>query len=127
MKKYDCSKTLDYIHEQKRLCHSMPTCSAGCPLKGRSCAMEDMDQEGIDALQKWSDEHPEAPTLAKKDRAFLEFFARGQSRAIVKDSNGNSFYYYDGEYSKLADGMFEALEPSTRMTFDELLKLEVED
>ena len=58
--KYDCSKALDYSHEQIRMCAYNEGCD-GCPLyklNSRSCYRPDT-QEGIDALQAWSDAHPE--------------------------------------------------------------------
>ena len=131
MSKYDCNNVMDYGHELLRLCNSHPLCSGDngeCPLKNLDCnSLGYITQRGIDVLQKWSDEHPEPPKLTKKERAFLECFATGRDKTIVKDSDGNSFYRYDGEYSKLSDGMFKALEPGTRMTFEELMKLEVEE
>lgn len=130
MSKYDCNNIMDYGHEYCRLCDSHPSCNDDdeCPLRGRYCGtLGRITQEEIDILQKWSDEHPEPPKLTKKDRMFLECFATGRNRTIVKDSDVNSFYYYDGSYSKLSDDMFKALEPGTRMTFEELMKLEVEE
>lgn len=127
MKKYDCNKTLDCIHEQKRLCDSMLSCSAGCPLKEYNCVLQSMDQESIDILQKWSDENPEAAILTKKDRAFLECFAGAtDNRRISRDSHC-VYYEYGGVSNMLSFDMFKALEPNTTMTFDELLRLEVED
>ena len=132
MSKYDCSKVLDCVHELRRLCdgNSNKKCEDECPLHGHSCSPWSLTQIEIDILQKWSDEHPEPPEppkLTKKDRMFLECFATGSNRTIVKDSDVNSFYHYDGVYSKLSDDMFKALEPGTRMTFEELMKLEVEE
>lgn len=131
MSKYDCNNVIDYGHEFRRLCDSHMSCTdedEKCPLRGLYCnSLGRITQQEIDILQKWSDEHPEPPKLTKKERAFLECFATGKDKTIVKDSDGNSFYRYDGEYSKLSDGMFKALEPGTRMTFEELMKLEVEE
>lgn len=128
MKKYDCSKTLDFAHELKRICNSYPTCGCGCPLKEHSCTtMSGITQECIDVLQKWSDEHPEAPKLTKKDRVFLECFKRSVDRKISKDNCGDVFYVYDHVSSFLSPDMFEFLERGTTMTFEELLKLDVEE
>lgn len=125
--KYDCNKVLDCKHELKRLCASYVTCSAGCPLKPSNCELKAIEQEDIDILQKWSDEHPEPPKLTKKDRMFLECFEGVSGRKICKDSDGCAFYNYSGISSFLSEDMFKALEPSTTMTFEELLKLEVEE
>lgn len=61
---YDCTKTADFIHEIKRLYNS---CTAEthdeckvCPLTG-VCGdgIGDLNESHIEAMQKWSDEHPE--------------------------------------------------------------------
>ena len=127
MSKYDCNKTLNCMHELDRVCSRYESCDEGCPLFGRNCSPKAMTQTEIDILQRWSDENPEAPKLTKKDRMFLESFAIGINRRILKDVDNNVFYHFDGTYSKLSDDMFKALEPNTRMTFDELLNLEVEE
>ncbi len=126
MRKYDCSKFLDLRHEQKRLCLTHVTCSAGCPLKDYNCMLETMEQDEIDILQKWSDENPEPSKLTKKDIAFLESFMGTVGRRISRDSC-YAFYEHNGVSSMLSSDMFEAVEPNTTMTFEELLKLEVED
>lgn len=129
MKKYNCNDIMDYGHEFRRLCDLYPSCSdnGGCPLKGRYCnTLGHITQEEIDILQKWSDEHPEAPILTKTDRAFLECFMGTANRKISRDSC-YAFYEHNGASSMLSRDMFKALEPNTTMTFDELLKLEVED
>lgn len=125
--KYDCNKTLDCMHEYTRMCDSYNECYDGCPLFGRFCNPKNLEQEDIDIIQKWSDEHPKAPKLTKKDRMFLECFEVVADRKISKDPNGCVFYHYDGVSSMLAPDMFKSLEPSTRMTFKELLGLEVEE
>lgn len=138
MKKYDCSKILDYGHEQRRLCRSREDCydpedGSDCPLRGRYCStLSKITQAEIDILQKWSDEHPEQK-LSKKDRAFLACFDGVKSseglgcRTIEIDAVGRAFYYYDHVYSLLSGDMFKGLNPNTTMTFEELLELEVEE
>ncbi len=55
--KVDCSKTLNYFKELKRMCTSGDGCE-GCPLDEYSCCIiNDITQEHIDIVQKWSDEH----------------------------------------------------------------------
>ena len=58
--KIDCSMTLNYAKEVKRLCtthrEKHRTCS-GCPLVALGCNIKYTTQEHIIALQKWSDEH----------------------------------------------------------------------
>lgn len=126
MNKYDCSKFLDLRHEQKRVCASYNICSDGCPLKDYNCMLESIGQEEIDILQKWSDEHPEASKLTKKDITFLECFMGTVDRRISRDGDC-VFYQHGGVSNLLSSDMFEAVKPNTVMTFEELLELEVED
>ena len=129
MKKYDCSKTLDYSHEVDRMCHAYNVCSQDnevCPLKESACysAMV-IDREKIDIVQKWSDENPEEPKLTKRDLAFLKAFGGCyRDRKIRKWCDGSVYYVFDGTATTLAKGMFEDMEIDTEMTFEELLELE---
>lgn len=75
MKKYDCSKILDYTHEVQRFCkahskrivyrNSEPQIQGcdNCPLIKDagycSASIFNITQERINFVQKWSDEHPE--------------------------------------------------------------------
>lgn len=128
MKKYDCSKTLDYVHEVARACDKYVSCANGCPLINRVCTnITNVTQEDIDAVQMWSDEHPEVTKLTKKDRLFLEAFDIRGDRAIRKDRFGNAYYAYGGLGSRLASGMFESIEADTTTTFEELMKWDVEE
>lgn len=58
MSKYDCSKCLDYVHEERRMCIGRDC--EGCVLNGSSglCYVPD-SIEKIDIVQKWSDKYPE--------------------------------------------------------------------
>ena len=82
----DCSKTINFLHELKRLCDSRDGCVADaankerCPMFGvcedaltRICA-EDV-KTAIETVQKWSDEHPKK-TYAQD---FFEKFPKAQS------------------------------------------------
>lgn len=80
--KYDCSKTLDYMHEKNRMCdtHSEIGCDC-CELGNNGCCnlIEKTTQEHIDIVQKWSDEHPELTRIEKfkeliKDTEFEDMF-----------------------------------------------------
>lgn len=81
----DCNKTINFLHELKRLCDSRDGCVANaankerCPMFGvcedaltRICA-EDV-KTAIKTVQKWSDEHPEK-TYAQD---FFEKFPKAQ-------------------------------------------------
>lgn len=56
--KYDCTNTIDFVHEYKRFCDSRECDS--CEFQGY-CAdgIERIDQGMIDTVQAWSDAHPE--------------------------------------------------------------------
>lgn len=82
----DCSKTIDFFPELKRLCDSRTECTAGaankeqCPLFN-FCRLTLVTQsaeeiiKAVDNLQKWSNEHPEK-TYAQD---FFEKFPKAQS------------------------------------------------
>lgn len=81
MSKYDCTKTLDYVHEKKRMCSSFKACFLGCPLDGEDCvAVNCVRQYFIDTIQKWSDEHPEKT----RKEAFFEMFPNAAGKGIDK-------------------------------------------
>lgn len=57
--KIDCNKVLNYVAETDRMCKSFGCNCDDCPLGTMSCdTVENITQEHIDAVQKWSDEHP---------------------------------------------------------------------
>lgn len=63
--KYDCTKTVDFIHEIKRMYDSCTEISnepcQSCPISGL-CGegfAEYLTEGHIETVQKWSDEHPE--------------------------------------------------------------------
>ena len=78
--KYDCTKTLDYAHEERRLCDSKIKEKLGlrthdckdCELNNHPCSLAsgEVTQTEIDIVQKWSDEHPEKT----RAEAFREIF-----------------------------------------------------
>lgn len=71
MNKYDCSKCLDYLHEQRRMCAYYVSCSH-CDLWKNDihcvCKIGDT-QAKIDIVQKWSNENPE-----QSEKTILEDF-----------------------------------------------------
>lgn len=61
MSRYDCNKTLDFIHEFHRMCdeYSVSACN-DCPLENKLCnPIEEINEEMIAIVQKWSDENEE--------------------------------------------------------------------
>lgn len=84
----DCSKTINFLHELKRLCGSRDECVANaaneedCPMFGvcklthsKICA-EDA-KKAIEIVQKWSDEQPKK-TYAQD---FFEKFPKARSNS----------------------------------------------
>lgn len=79
----DCSKTINFFAEAKRLCDSRTGCTADaankeqCPLRG-FCGLpfsEICAEKAVENLQKWSNEHPKK-TYAQD---FFEKFPKAQS------------------------------------------------
>ena len=80
----DCSKTINFFSELKRLCDSRTACTADaankeqCPLHGFCRQSLTIRAEeiitAVENLQKWSDEHPKK-TYAQD---FLEKFPKAQ-------------------------------------------------
>lgn len=76
MKKYDCSKVLDFKHEKDRMCKIIDDCDNCCfghlirPKDGELLCdwISVITEDEISALQKWSDEHPQRT----RAEAFLE-------------------------------------------------------
>ena len=88
----DCSKTINFFTEFKRLCDSRTACEAGAANK-EQCPLHSFCRQSltiraeeiitaVENLQKWSDEHPKK-TYAQD---FLEKFPKAQS-----DSDGNPY------------------------------------
>lgn len=124
MKKYDCTRTLDFGHERNRLCKSYEECE-GCLLSGGHCVDFIFTEEQIRNLQKWSDEHPEKPTITKDEQLFLECFRITEGKRIEK-VNGH-VVLFGGVSSELWPTMFPFIENGESWTIEELLKLEVRD
>ena len=87
----DCSKTIDFFSELKRLCSLRRTCEAiahdeQCPLHGfceltYSKIYAEDAIKAVENLQKWSDEHP------KKTYA-QDFFEKFPNAPRCKSANG---------------------------------------
>lgn len=90
----DCNKTINFLHELKRLCDSRDECVANaankedCPMFGickltysKICAKD--AEKAIEIVQKWSDEHPKK-TYAQD---FFEKFPKAP-----KDKSAKSEY-----------------------------------
>ena len=132
--KYDCTKTLDFIHEYYRLCGLHPSgCDNDCPLCGMdNCHLDSFNEDKIALLQKWSDEHPEMPKLTKRDYSFLNCFSP-VDKYIRRQYGVLSIIWYDpmittGAMEITIDAtMFKCVEKGQKWSFEDLLKLEVEE
>lgn len=131
MKKYDCSKTLDYIHELRRMCKEYTNSSCeGCPFRNMDCTFVlDITQEHIAIIQRWSDEHPEKPKLTKTDMTFMEEMCDVNNSKAWGIERSIRLYATCVGAGKIPikPSMFQAVDVGTSMTFEELLQLEVED
>ena len=93
MSKYDCRKTLDYVHERKRMCDSffdqksrVKLCYK-CPLHGLYCSQVcKITPAHIDIVQTWSDTHPQ---ITRAD-AFFELFPK-----VMRDEFYNDYCFGD--------------------------------
>ena len=105
----DCSKTINFFAEAKRLCDSRTACEADAANKEQCPMFEVCDHplteicvedaiKAMKSLQKWSDEHPKK-TYAQD---FFEKFPKAQS-----NSDGTPFVcrkrIYSGIRSTLED------------------------
>lgn len=133
MKKYDCSKSKDLIHEYHRLCNDNVTCYS-CPIYDRDwvtrCHLEELTESEIRMIQKWSDEHPERPKLTRKEYDFLSGFKKIDNRCIWRVIGICYVFMPDMDCQiRIADGMFSFIQEgmSNGWSFEELLNLEVED
>ncbi len=106
----DCNKTINFLHELKRLCDSRDECVANaankedCPMFGvcslthsKLCA--ETIKTAMETVQKWSDEHPKK-TYAQD---FLEKFPEAQ-----RNGDGVPFVcrkrIYGGIHSATSEG-----------------------
>ena len=90
-----------------------------------NCRYEMFENEEVIAiLQKWSDEHPEKPTITKEERVFLEAFKIPDSKIIRRGSVG-VFLYFGSTNIELWGNMFPFIEEGETWSIDELKKLEV--
>ena len=128
--KYDCSKTLDFLKERIRMCKAHVECEK-CPFIDIDCDyFNDITQEVIDGLQKWSDEHPETPKLTREERDFLDCFYDNQGMAIqrvLKDRlyvRQHSPVYIDS--IMIDPNLFPFIKDGEEWSFDDLLSLGVE-
>ena len=71
-----------------------------------------------------------APKLTRREREFLEFFNNKDKRAIRRDTNGKLGIrdtIYNIFAAEIHPGMFPFIKQGETWTFEDLLKLEVEE
>ena len=128
MKKYDCNKTLDGVHELRRICTVYTKCE-GCPLKNIDCAfVRDITQEHVNIVQKWSDENPEPPKLTAEERAFVAAFKVKESKRIER-RHGKVYVVsmYGAQEFEIWPSLFKFIEEGEHVPLTELMQLEVEE
>lgn len=130
--KYDCNKTLDCIHELLRICDYYNECydrCAECPLRDSNCEWPELTQTDIDILQKWSDEHLEQSKLTKADKTLMDmcYYNDGRAWSIERSYYGLYVACVGTGKIPIEPHMFKMVGVGDKKTFDDLLKLEVED
>ena len=98
-------------------------CNDSCPLKHKGC--EESTTESIAIVQKWSDEHPEKPTITKEEKAFLDAFRIPYSKQIKRAMG--LWIQFDDTGMELHRSMFPFIEEGQAWTVGDLLELEVKD
>ena len=132
MRKYDCTRTLNYVHELNRMCDVMNSCE-DCPMSAVDISCDriaEITEDSIRILQKWSNEHPEMPKLTRKEHDFLKCLHGGSFLFIRRW--GNTLY---AEYAVPGMGdpqripidpeMFPCVEDGKAWRVDNLIELEV--
>ena len=131
MKKYDCSKTADLIHEYRRLCDDNITCMS-CPIFKQDewltrCHLEDLGDAELKMIQKWSDEHPEKPKLKREEYIFIKMFGNDKQYHIFRTGDGTLVVNTSTVGLEMSKWNFQFIKTGESWSFEELLKLEVED
>jgi len=130
MEKYDCSKILDYSHERYRMCKAYGVCKE-CPFGNLDIvctSINDVTQEHIDIVQRWSDEHnqPERPKITHEEYAFLQAF-RMTADKYLERKNGCMCLVAGNTMMRLRPSMFRFIREGETWPLGYLLKLEVAD
>lgn len=129
MKKYNCNKTLDFLHEFNRMCDTYDYCD-NCSFMTSPCPQNNLlmvSQKDIDIVQKWSDEHPEPPKIRKRELDFIAMFKWSGEKWIERTPGGSLRFVTKNECCGLCDEWFSFIGNGESMTFKELLKMEVEE
>ncbi len=120
MKRYDCTKTRDYIHERNRMVKDVVDITRN-PEQFGICMLpsDQRAAESIAEVQKWSDEHPEEPAALAEDgkyrmkrrEALLKIFPEAVVGGLYPYANpymlGKSYTGEVGELEKWWDEEIE--------------------
>lgn len=115
MKKYDCTKTVDFIHEYLRCWE----------VSGIHNLVD--DDKIIEFIQQWSDEHPEKPTITKDEKVFLEAFRIPHDKHIMRSSGMGLYFQFGNMRAEIWHAMFPFIEEGESWSVDELKQLKVEE
>ena len=122
MSKYNCEKTRDFMHEWIRY-HKAPG-------NDKFPIITSWEPASIEALQKWSDEHPEAPKLTRKEHDFLTSFD-GHALNIERRSSDRLYVVQhspvDVNTILIDPNSFPFINVGEIWYFTKLLNLDVED
>lgn len=121
MKKYDCEKTRDFIHEWGRY---TTACAKYTDLE----PIEPWEKGAIERIQKWSDTHPETPKIRKEDLRFIEAFKIRDSKYIERHQGHlRVVTMYGTREFEIWPSMFPFIEEGQNASFIDMLRMEVED
>ena len=127
MRRYDCSKTRDFLHEAKRLCRTVHDCDC-CPIGQEQCWVEEMSEETIEIVQQWSDDNIENPKITLAEQYFLEAIKNDVDIVITRIDDTRLRVTRGQDYSgvDLYGSMFPFIQKGDYWSVRVLLALEVE-
>ena len=121
VKKYDCEKTRDFIHEWARY-------TTVATMRTDLKPIEPWEKDAIERIQKWSDENPEPPKLTPEERAFVAAFKVKDSKRIER-RHGKVYVVsmYGAQEFEIWPSLFKFIEEGEHVPLTELMQLEVEE
>ena len=120
VKKYDCEKTRDFMHEWVRY-------TTVATIRTDLDPIEPWEKDAIERIQKWSDENPEPPKLTAEERAFVAAFKVKDSKRIER-RHGKVYVVsmYGAQEFEIWPSLFRFIEEGEHVPLTELMQLEVE-
>ena len=121
MKKYDCEKTRDFIHEWARY-------TTVATMRTDLKPIEPWEKDAIERIQKWSDENPEPPKIRKEDLAFIKAFKIRDSKYIERHQGHlRVVTMYGYQEFEIWPDKFPFIEEGQSASFIDMLRMEVEE